>query len=86
MMKILTTLFAACLLLCAFTAVAMDLQSAKDQGLVGETPSGYLEAVKTPDAEVKQLIESINAKRKLHYQKIADSNNTTLVTVEKLAG
>jgi uncharacterized protein len=86
MMKKLTTLFSVCLLLGSFTAAAMDLQSAKDQGLVGETPSGYLEAVKAPDTEVKQLIESINSKRKQHYQKIASSNNTSLATVEKLAG
>lgn len=86
MMKKLTTLFAVCLLLCTFTAAAVDLQSAKDQGLVGETPGGYLEAVKTPDAEVKQLIDSINTLRKQHYQKIADGNNTSLAAVEKLAG
>jgi uncharacterized protein len=78
--------FALCLMLGSFTVAALDLQNAKDQGLVGETPDGYLEAVKAPDADVKQLIDSINSKRKQHYQKIADGNNTSLIAVEKLAG
>lgn len=79
-------LLAACLLLASYTATAMDLQDAKDQGLVGEAPSGYLEAVTSPSAEVRELIDSINAKRKQHYRKIASNNNTSLATVEKLAG
>jgi uncharacterized protein YdbL (DUF1318 family) len=65
---------------------AIDLQTAKNQGLVGETPSGYLEAVKSPSAETKALIESINAKRKQKYQDIAARNNTSLQAVEQLAG
>jgi hypothetical protein len=79
-------LLTLCLILCAWPAYALELQEAKDQGLVGETPSGYLEAVKTPTAEVRELVDSINAKRKQQYQKIANSNNTTLSAVEKLAG
>jgi len=86
MIKKLLQLFTLCLILGAWPAYSLELQDAKDQGLVGETPSGYLEAVKAPNAEVRQLIESINAKRKQHYQKIANSNNTTLDAVEKLAG
>ena len=66
-------------------AFALELQDAKAQGLVGETPSGYLEAVKsTPEAD--QLVKEINAKRKIHYQEIAKKNNTPLSTVEKMAG
>jgi uncharacterized protein YdbL (DUF1318 family) len=79
-------LFILCLIFGAWPAYSLELQDAKDQGLVGETPSGYLEAVKSPNAEVRRLIESINAQRKQHYQKIANGNNTTLDAVEKLAG
>ena len=65
---------------------AIDLQSAKNQGLVGETTSGYLAAVKSPSPEVSALIESINAKRKQKFKDIAARNNTSLEAVEQLAG
>ena len=67
-------------------AFALDLQTAKDQGLVGETPGGYLEAVTQPSAEVKILLDDINAKRRQKFKEIAARNNTTLEAVELLAG
>lgn len=73
------------LILSCQTGLALDLQTAKAQGLVGETLTGYLEAVKaTP--EVQNLVNSINAKRKAEYQTIAKRNNTSLQAVEQLAG
>lgn len=68
------------------TANALDLQSAKAQGLVGETASGYLAAVQEASPAVDTLVAEINSKRKSHYQKIASSNDTPLTTVEQLAG
>ncbi|MDD2463164.1 MAG: YdbL family protein [Desulfobulbus sp.] len=69
------------------TAFALDLQTAKSQGVVGETPTGYLAAVnKAGGNEVSQLVQSINQQRKQEYQKIAQRNSTTLQAVEKLAG
>lgn len=65
---------------------AVDLSEAKSLGLVGETPTGYLEAVTSPSGEIKALINDINAKRKQHYQQIANKNGTPLQVVEKLAG
>jgi len=85
-MKKLTTLLASCLLLMAQTAFAIDLQTAKTRGLVGESTSGYLEAVKAPDAEVKALIKDINEKRKQKFLEIAARNNISLKDVEALAG
>jgi uncharacterized protein YdbL (DUF1318 family) len=85
-MKKILVLLTTCLLLIMQPAFALDLQQAKDQGLVGETTTGYLEAVKSPSAEVKALIQSINAQRKAKFQEIATSNKTSLETVEKLAG
>ena len=79
-------IFIACLLLITQPAYAVDLQTAKSQGLVGETPAGYLSAVTSPSAETKALIESVNLKRKQKYQEIAASNKTSLQTVEQLAG
>ncbi len=73
-------------LLCAQTVFALDLQTAKAQGLVGETPAGYLAAVQSGNGEVVQLVRSINAQRKQYYQEIAQRNNTPLQAVEQLAG
>jgi uncharacterized protein YdbL (DUF1318 family) len=72
-MKTFLAFFTTCLLLITQPAFSIDLQTAKDQGLVGETPSGYLAAVKSPSPEVSALIESINS-------------NTSLQAVEQLAG
>ena len=66
---------------------AIDLQSAKAQGLVGEQPNGYLGSVKGgASGEVAALINDINAARKKEYQAIAKRNNTGLDVVEALAG
>ena len=85
-MKTLTAIFITCLLLAAQPAYAIDLHTAKDQGLVGETPAGYLEAVKPPSTDVKALVDSINSQRREKYQEIAARNNTSLQAVELLAG
>ena len=84
MKKAITLLLFSLLLICQ-PALALDLQTAKAQGLVGETISGYLAPVKAT-AEAKKLVNDINGKRKQHYQKIAKSNKTPLSTVEQLAG
>jgi len=66
---------------------AIDLQSAKAQGLVGEQPNGYLGSVKgNAGNDVAALIAQINAARKTEYQRIAKRNNTQLDVIEKLAG
>lgn len=63
---------------------ALDLQTAKEQGLVGETDTGYLGAVKS-SPEVAALIVDINAQRKAEYQRIAKQNGIAVSDVEKLA-
>ena len=85
-MKKILTIFTTCLLLISHPAYSIDLQTAKSQGLVGETPAGYLEAVKAPSAETKTLIESVNAQRRTKYKEIAARNKTSLQAVEELAG
>lgn len=65
-------------------ALAMSLSEAKNQGLVGEQENGYLGVV-VASGEVKKMVASINAKRKLKYQQLASKNNITLGQVEKLA-
>ena len=63
-------------------AWAVDLNSAKAQGLVGEANSGYLAAVKRPvSSEVQALIADVNAKRKAKFQSTARKNSLTLTQV-----
>lgn len=64
---------------------AIDLQSAKNQGLVGETQSGYLAVVKN-SGEALAVVKQVNDERKKHYQSIASRNGTSLQVVEVLAG
>lgn len=67
------------------TVMAVNLQEAKAQGLVGEQASGYLGVIKS-SAEVEQLVKSVNQARQQHYNEIAQRNNTSVDIVEKLAG
>lgn len=85
-MKYLMSLLLCVLMFLAVPALAIDLQTAKDQGLVGETPSGYLGAVVESQPEITELITDINAKRKAKYAEIAAKNGISLDKIEKLAG
>lgn len=78
----------ALLLLFVSTAFAeLSLDEAKEKGLVGEAPNGYLAAVaSSPDEEVHNLIDSINDKRREEYERIAAKNDIEVDAVEKLAG
>ena len=66
-------------------AHALDLQTAKQNGYVGEQASGYLGIVKNAQG-VPELVADINSRRKAHYQTIAKTNGTSLNVVETLAG
>jgi uncharacterized protein YdbL (DUF1318 family) len=72
-------------MLMAIPVFALDLGGAKSGGLVGETNTGYIAAVK-PSAEVDALVKSINSQRKGQYQKIAAKNGISLEAVEARAG
>ena len=72
-------------LLMALPAFALDLGEAKSSGLVGETNTGYIAAVK-PSAEVDTLVADINSQRKVYYEKIANENGISLQAVEVRAG
>ena len=66
---------------------ALTLQEAKSQGVLGETPDGYLGLVSpTASSEVKSLMNTVNQKRKQKYQEIAQRNGTQLQAIEVLAG
>lgn len=71
-------------LLLSLNAFAISLQEAKSQGLVGEQTNGYLGLI-VNNNEAKQLADSVNAKRRAHYQKIATQNGISVEDVAKLA-
>ena len=75
------------LVLWSGAAHALDVQSAKAQGLVGEQLDGYLGIPKPPgSSEVQKLVADTNLKRREHYQEIATQSGTSLENVELLAG
>ncbi|MCI0518289.1 MAG: YdbL family protein, partial [Woeseiaceae bacterium] len=64
------------------TAWAIDIGTAKAQGLVGESNTGYLAAVKTPaSAEVNALIADVNAKRRAEFEATASKTGATVEQV-----
>jgi uncharacterized protein len=72
-------------LLMALPAFAIDLGEAKSSGLVGETNTGYIAAIK-PSTEVDALVADINSQRKVYYEKIANENGISVQAVEVRAG
>jgi hypothetical protein len=81
----LTLLLAFCFATLAGGAYALDLQTAKAQGMVGEQANGYLGIVRSAPG-VQALVNDINSRRKTHYEQIARKNGTSLQVVEALAG
>lgn len=77
-------LLLGCLLL-STSAMALSLDTAREQGLVGETLSGYI-AARQQDAETQALVKQINAGRARQYQQLAEQNNLTTAEVASIAG
>lgn len=77
---------AAVLALASLPALALDLATARTQGLVGETPSGYVAVVdSSSNPPLSELVSSVNAKRKAEYERIAKQNGQTPDVVGQLA-
>ncbi len=70
----------------SLSAFALDLDTAKSQGLVGERPDGYLGVVHGGSAEAAALVKDINAKRRAVYVDIAGKRGTSIGAVEVTAG
>lgn len=68
----------------SFSVQAMNLQDAKQAGLVGEQTNGYLGAVK-PSSEVNALVKSVNEKRKAKYQELATKHNVSVQAISARA-
>ncbi len=65
-------------------AWAIDIHSAKAQGLVGEANTADLAAVANPaSSEVRALIEAVNAKRKAKFENTAKKTGATVAQVRQ---
>ncbi|MGO1500156.1 MAG: YdbL family protein [Marinobacter sp.] len=76
----------------ALPAMAMSLdaaknalESAKSQGLVGETPTGYLASVNS-GSKAQEIVSAINDARREAYNKIAEKHGIAVTKVETVAG
>lgn len=83
-MKQLKSLVVALLLLSP-AAMAVTLDQARQQGLVGETLSGYIAPLKQNN-DTQTLVERINQGRMQQYQMLAQRNNMTTGEVARIAG
>ena len=80
------TLVMALLMLFAGPAFALDLSTAKDKSLVGETQEGLVAVVNPPaDPDVRELVERVNDGRMDVYKKTATKQDIEVEKVQKLA-
>ena len=84
MKQSLFTLLLAAGLCFSLAAHAMDLKTARDQGLVGELRSGFVAIIKPADG-VSMMVEEVNSKRLIEYRKIAAENKQSVDVVATLA-
>lgn len=68
-------------------AAALELESARAQGLVGEQTDGFVGLVKGEGSdEARRLVADVNARRRAHYEQIAREQGTPVAAVAALAG
>src|SRR5210317_2094125 len=68
-------------------AVASALTQPKADGLIGEQANGYIGLVRQDvPADIRKLVDEVNAKRKAGYQKIATKQGVSLESVELVGG
>lgn len=76
----------ATVLAVALPAAALDLDTAKARGLLGERPDGYVDVVEAgAPADVQALARDVNSKRRLAYEKVARQNGAPVADVAKIA-
>ncbi|GEO80004.1 DUF1318 domain-containing protein [Pararhodospirillum oryzae] len=66
-------------------AQALDLDGARNQGLVCEAPDGLVRAL-APSPEVKALVADTNARRMQAYQASAQTQNVPVNQVQAVSG
>lgn len=80
----------AILILWGLPAQAIGLDQAKQQGMVCELSTGYLQATASATRDARALVDRINAKRQAEYRRIANEHGITTeqvgrMTAEKLS-
>ncbi|WP_193165896.1 YdbL family protein [Microbulbifer hainanensis] len=65
----------------ALPVMAITLDAARSQGLVGEANSGYIAVVNQSTPELEKLVAEVNAKRKAEYARIAKRNKIDIAQV-----
>lgn len=87
MKRIIKVLLLSVGLFVSVAVFAADVNTAKNQGLIGERADGYLGVVDPSAAgEVKALVREINGKRRAEYERIAKANSISRQEVESLGG
>jgi len=70
------------LMLLPMAAIALTLDEARQQGLVGEDWTGYVAAVSpNPSPQVRALVTEVNNKRRAVYEQVAKDTSTAQVPV-----
>jgi uncharacterized protein YdbL (DUF1318 family) len=68
-------------------AQATAIDTAKQAGQIGERYDGYLGVVNSKaTADMRSLVDDINAKRREKYAKIAQTNGVSTAQVARIAG
>lgn len=62
-----------------------QLEPAKQQGLIGEMPTGYLGVVRA-GGQAEAIVEAINHARRDEYVRIAERHDIPVTQVEAVAG
>ncbi len=70
----------------ALPAHAIELDTAKAQGLVGEKPDGLLGIVGAPTGELQALVSDVNTRRMAVFRDIAAKNGQGLAAVQAVSG
>ena len=66
---------------------ASPLTQPKADGFIGEQANGYIGLVQqNVPADIKKLVNDVNAKRRAGYQNIAKKQGTSLAEVERVGG
>jgi uncharacterized protein YdbL (DUF1318 family) len=62
----------------ASAALAIDLETARSRGLVGEADNGYIAIPPGAGTEARPLVGTVNQERRAVYAEIAEKNGITL--------
>ena len=76
----------ALVLSAGMAVAALNVDTAKQQGLVGERSDGTLGIVSGATPEISALVNTTNQERMAKYNAIASKNGTGLAQVQALAG